>query len=628
MSSGYFISLERRLYNGKKIVPSEDFQESLKAFLFTQIGEKNEGWFVDRVHHVLGNTDITAQQIRIRQRVEQRIARVRQERNMLHVFRFLRNPKLWIPLVSLAGLFLLVSVFAHFLLGQNASVSAGSVFQYTSGDVFIESASGEEEVFAGKKIASGQRIMTEQGKTGIVFFDDSFLYLDSDTILRIENHVPDPFFPDSGTIEVVLEQGRVWVRTFSDTPEISRLSLKGVDTTLTPDTAALDFTLIRSDNTFRIWERSAQFADHIRQQSRIFIAGEKGVFTSWQGTEAQAIVEKDQTASWLQGAMEADLSYRLERFESKIAEYERTTGVLPHSPFYFLKTLWQDHIIARGNAEETFRIFQLRFQEALLLATTERGVMAQEVFLEAIQNIQQFYRETPEAEPWIRHLFWRLQSDLSALPAENTALQDLQEILLAAEAEIFQENPAFVHKNLLETLWKLQRILLQNDALASRELFAQYVAQKQLFPNTVTKIPEYKKEILALKIQELRLLDFLYQKIFAEQSIRESEQKVVEEILALIEERKNVDSLLWNPEESEEENLLDILQRTLLNYETSEEQQRHVRVLLADVQSNIRSLPLLQAIRESVPSDLRSVATDRMVEIIEQQRRLIITEQD
>src|SRR5258706_14206232 len=44
------ISLERRLYEGKKIVPNEEFRESLKAFLFSQIGEKNETWFLQYLH--------------------------------------------------------------------------------------------------------------------------------------------------------------------------------------------------------------------------------------------------------------------------------------------------------------------------------------------------------------------------------------------------------------------------------------------------------------------------------------------------------------------------------------------------------------------------------------------------
>lgn len=621
MSSSLLL-LERRLYEAKKILPPEEFRESLKAFLYSRIGEQNETWFGNIAHRVEEREEFSDMKERIWQKLTAGIQHT--SRNTLgNIVSLFLRPFFWKTFTLLcitAGAFVL---FLRFLLGvpvNDVSIQANLV--PINGEVSILHDGVQSRLQEGMKVAAGDVIsVPTESSAEIRFFTDAYIYLFPDTRIRIESQAPNPTFPDSGEILLSLEKGGLWVRSFTEPTIDTSLVIRSNDVLVSPYAGAASIVQNGSETVVQVYDRSVRVIDRKNQRSSMFIAGDRIQFSVLTGMTTTAIDPSQIITSALQQAQRADKAYIATRQQTTLEAAENTIGVLPGSSLYPAKVFFEKIFLLRSqSSEQYFANIQKRFQEALLLANERKGALAQSTLQSGVETLQLFLEASPQFEPFARQLFIQMKKDLVPL-SPDSHLRPIRSLVLAAQTQTFPASAVFAEQQQIEMLWELLEFV-NNNTLIPREHFETYAAQKLHAPNFIAETSQAKQTLLRMKIQELRLLDFLFTNLFAERDIERSEAKIIEQVLALITGEADVTNFLWDAQEfPKEENPIDLFREKVAIYTTEQGQRNQTIRLLQEVPNDFEQLPFLQELRTELPDILRTDILQKMIFIIEEEEK-------
>ncbi len=618
------ISLERRLHEAKKLSLPEDVRESIKAFLFTQMSEKNEMWFQQMVRGIEATEDISHARDRVWEKLES------------HLFlpgtaagasmRFMRKAWFW----KLIGgiLFGCGAVFFSFyiLLGTNEESVVSSEIISASGEVYSAEDIHLIPLQAGTILDPGMTLESREGTLEMRFFENSFLRLAPNTKVFIEKLTPHPSLSEAGEIQISLEEGNIWVHTFYDPSSDLHFIVRSGGTVITPFTGALSVEKKGNETKIFIWEKSARISNPGKEQSAMFIAGTKIQFSLLKGREIDSITNNDKNSPWIQESMEQDTAFREEEFLRLVDAYARETGVTPDSFFYPAK-IALEKVVQFGDSPEE-KIFQIkkRMKEIILLFASSHPEEGKELMDIIESRLREFNTNTPDFVPLVESMFDRFQRELSSASVEALPREALKSIE-TLEERIFPDAPFYSHRNALEYLWRIQRSVFVGETLISKDGFDAYREIKASLPPPITDDPGEKREIIRLKIQEVKLLNYLFFQLFADSEILESEDRVIREILMTTEGKESIDHLLWNNDNyPRKENPIDLFEEKIDIYKTIQGKKNQAVQLLAEVEVSPLSLPFLQELRKRTDEELRDVVTDKMILILEEEMKKIIIE--
>ncbi|MBI5414681.1 hypothetical protein HZA38_04165 [Candidatus Peregrinibacteria bacterium] len=624
MESFQFVSLERRLYEGRKIAPSEDFEESLKAFLFSQMAEKNEKWFLQFVKDLEISSDFAVVKNRIWQNLEHSADSLPFDLSdfLRHVVRKSWFWKSIVAVIFIVGGFLIVPPY---LFGSDILPQQFSLLMEAAGEVHIVQGTEESQGKGGEHLSQGQTIQTGEGTAQIVFFDETLFRIGPHSSVTLQKNTQYPGPSHSGEIEVVLEEGKVWLRSFATPTPDMKFVLKSGDILISPLPGTLDVSREARETQIRIWERSAKISDQENKQNTIFVAGSKIRYSPLEGRQEEDLLTEDKNEEWVRKNISDDEIFLKNRLQTLEYEYRNHSGVLPGSFLYPIK-IWGEPNLFQGAPADDFYVIEKRIEEVLLLFLQGDEKKALATLEEATFALQAILLEHQELRPLAAQVFNRFQTDLMFLPADSP-LWKIRKKLYDTEAEVFHQNPFYFHRNAVEELWNLQTIILESDKLISRKQFETYEFQKSFLPPPITNDPEEKASLLRLKIQEIKLLNFLFFKLFAESNIEAAEDKVIAEILMLIEGKEDIKNLLWEEtSQPPDTNPIYDFQEKVKIYKTLQGRKNQTASLLSEVENTARSLPFLQEIRKVLGPELRDVVTKKMGEILEEEEKKIILE--
>lgn len=91
----------------------------------------------------------------------------------------------------------------------------------------------------------------------IIFFDGSILRLAPYTKVSFDELSPHPFLLSSGGISVSLEEGMIWMKTFTPSSEVSQVTVKTADLTVIPSKTAFLLQYKSGVDTLQVWENTA-----------------------------------------------------------------------------------------------------------------------------------------------------------------------------------------------------------------------------------------------------------------------------------------------------------------------------------------------------------------------------------
>ncbi len=170
------------------------------------------------------------------------------------------------------------------------------------GEVIIVRDGGAETVATNDIfLGSGAIIETKEDSFAeIRFFEDSVLRLDQNTRVKIELLTPHRARSDLGHIQVFLESGRAWVRSFSTETDFSEFSLRiNGAAILSKNGAAIEAITDSSERTFLVHDRSARL---FANGTEYFLPAGK----SWSSDSEMTISSFSESDEWAQHNLAAD----------------------------------------------------------------------------------------------------------------------------------------------------------------------------------------------------------------------------------------------------------------------------------------------------------------------------------
>jgi|GEM_PF-4479972 len=621
MSAELSLSLERRLYEAGKIVPAAEFQDTLQGELFAHIGEKNELWFEQQCALFENIPHFSA----VRTEVWNKLLEDTEVSNQIITWqfwkKFFRHPLFW-KIFGVGTVFVLsISLLWGKVLGRAAESASPISTVSPVGAVMLD----DQAISTANTRLTGENILsTTDGTAEISFFDGTRITLDKNTRLSIEKNLPDPSFPDTGKIELSLDQGHLWLSTFSEPKENSGVTVKSGDLVITPLPGTIDLSRRGNRLIIQVWQRSIQVSDTGQGQSNIFIAGSKISFSTRVSYTEDPITPGERNDEWTEQMLERDERYQQEQLQKILAAYADATGVLPNSRWYPLKDWYERVAFTTTNSTDALELATTRFSEAILLGAQGEKLLAQKTLAQGVQILRTLLAQEPDTEPFILHFFATLKKNF-LVNTLDPALSDTRTAILAAEAEIFQNSPVFLARHILEYLWDIQDILLAHKGLLPRERLVEYSAVKELLPNAFSTDPGEKRLLLQVKIQELKLLNYLFAQVFADEILRQDEQKVITEALAISEQKEDVSALSWDANKfAPTENPIFLWREKINAVESIEERRVELKKLLDTLPGIPRDLPFLDELRAELSTRFRDLITAKIIAILEAEERKTI----
>lgn len=400
------------------------------------------------------------------------------------------------------------------------------------------------------------------------FFEDSILRLDSNTRIKIELLAPHYARSDLGHIQVSLESGRAWVRSFSAETDFSEFSLRIEGAAiLSKNGAAIEAMTSSFESSFLVHDRSARL---FSGGTEYFLPAGQSWISLQSGSKIASFSESDE---WAEQNLRADRVIVQALLQEKMAAQKES----------FLKTLTEFF----GPPTET-----------------------EEVFFDLVS---QSFDEKDISENFERFSV-RIHDDFSKNPEATLAF------LAAAEknfAGVLPDSPLFVLKTKMEILsdkignvpdavaaeskkttrlWEARDLATLGKADLAAEIVSETVSEEVFNENPSPSVLEEKTEQIAA-ISEIP-------------ETNADEEKIIAELphLAL----RGLNKPKSDPIQSAQE----IVRRVKI-YESEAGQENTLRAHLNEVSD----LATLSEIRRRVPENLVSTVNERIFVILDLERK-------
>ena len=298
---------------GKSLLPRESFRDSLRVRFYEEATNEDFNWFQNlkkRIPLPFSGLVFRKSDYEI----------VKERKGFFFDLslpeKFLRWMFGFTAIVMLA-----VSPFLSYFWGEEISAMEISYVQNIEGDVFIEDQMGEKlrlENFS--EITSGKTLFTGDGAfLEIRFFEGSLVRLDENTILKIDQIFPHQLFSSSGQVEVFLETGRIWVKTYQKAEDGFGIVVKSPELILSPTSATFDFSRTNGKDLLRVFSRSVNIIAYgVEEHGEYSISFMESLFFSPFESPifSQVSLEEKSTEKWIQKNLALDEYYHEEFLEN------------------------------------------------------------------------------------------------------------------------------------------------------------------------------------------------------------------------------------------------------------------------------------------------------------------------
>ncbi len=158
--------------------------------------------------------------------------------------------------VALASFTVLPVIVPYFSPPTQASQE--TIIRNIEGTVAITRNNTTKIANNGGNIIDGDTVITgDNSNAEVIFFNGTIIRVSSNSKLVFDELSPHPFLVSSGGISVSLEEGVVWMKTFSLSSENSQVSIQTNNLTVIPSRTAFLLQYKNGVNALQVWENSA-----------------------------------------------------------------------------------------------------------------------------------------------------------------------------------------------------------------------------------------------------------------------------------------------------------------------------------------------------------------------------------
>lgn len=596
---------------GKEIIPSKKFRDEARFSLMEKIINNDEVWFAN----VSKNSDAPIPSAKLKYSFLSSLLNKEDERDK-GFWGWIKFHKI----LATVSAFILFMVFTFSIYVFPISAEEKTYISSISGIVEIGKIDNDEFKIAHNEIIldSGSKIRTgENSNTEIIFFEDSIIRLDSNTEIEIQKLLPNAFFGQIGDVVVNLNFGKIWVKSFGTNKEYSAFEVHSGDIVVFPQKATFDLHRDGNLNSLKVFERSVKVSYRgVRNRETLTLISEKQVSINLRGMgEIIDILPEYKVSSWVVDNLQKD-KIHIDNFIK-----EKTESISNTENFSdFVISLKPD------SADKFFNKAENSFRSALRNIVKNNNDLAKEELKNFTENLKKAIDMDSRIKNRIGIFVENENKYLQFITPENNlyiAKQSLQEAkeLIADNIRIVKE------ENAIEKLWETKK-LVNSQNQANRKLAVNHLEtfvshqESEEFSESSTD-PEMRAELLDKKSEELQIISKLSEKVdMNNETVDKVEEKVISDV---IEFSKSEIVRPGFPGSFKHETIEDYLDKIKI-YKTAQGQENMMREILRKVDNNADNLMMLRELKEQSPQNVKSMVTDKMLEIIRAEKQKAVLE--
>jgi hypothetical protein len=472
---------------------------------------------------------------------------------------------------------------------------AGEVQIKTDGAQIFETALEKENLTVGATIRTADKSGAE-----ILFFEDSIVRLDENSQIKITKLTPDSFFGEMGAVNLTLDFGRVWVKSFAHFNKFSRFEISAADAIVFAEAGVFDLQRNKNEVAARVFERKIRILNLTeidRRQISLF-AGKK-LAISLSGTdEIKTISAEEKNAPWVARNQFFDEnnweSFLTDNFDNNFLQ--KFTDLLHLNP-----------------AQKNLLSAERNFAAAVSLLHESQREAAEK----KLEEFSEFLREAVRGNSTARRVAEvSLQNKLKffqfVLPGDNlflakNALQNSLEIV-AEDVRLVRE------QNAKQTLWQAAQFAEKKESNLAEGQLEVFSLQLENLPENETVNPQARAEILEEKSEQLEILSSLSREVQTDSV----EEKIISDVAEILnKEKKYLPGIVPRP------TIEDLAARVQI-YKSKRGRQNATREVLKEFKNDGNELKKLIELRKLLPEDSRLQITQKMIEIIRSEQQKAI----
>jgi hypothetical protein len=171
---------------------------------------------------------------------ESKFKKSKKENFFLGIFRMLKeslNNSILYFFGGAFGIFLIMPIFSV-IITNPSSASSGSLIRNINGEITLIRNNQKISLSEEKELLKNDIIITgEKNDAEIVFFDGSILRISENTKIKLNNMEPNPLLFTTGSINIYLEFGNIWMTTFQTNTENKLIRLDTPHSSMFPNKA-------------------------------------------------------------------------------------------------------------------------------------------------------------------------------------------------------------------------------------------------------------------------------------------------------------------------------------------------------------------------------------------------------
>jgi len=508
----------------------------------------------------------------------------------------------------------IVFFFANFFSYRNPLVQAGSenFLSKISGEVFLIRDNDEFLASPGSEIFEKLTVKTENGTAEITFFEDSILRLAENSEINIKKISPNSFREDLGEVEIDLQKGKIWVRTFVTGEKFSNFKISnGSMLIFAENNAAIEFKVKNYQRSVRVWDQAARiFTPNFKE---FFISsGQKLLCEFSDCDEMKIISEEENNEKWVIENQLAD-SILLENFTAeKILQQQKKIESMAYDWELKLRNSLpessKNFFLLERELDKVFRQLLLGKNDKIIISSFEENCRV---------NFEQNREDT---------LAFLASAEKVLLPVlPNNKLFPIKESIEKLQIEFSEEEEKVVKIENQKTkrLWEANQLAKKGDQNLANEII-----QKNQTSFSIEKQNEDNLSILEEKEKQIAILQNLKKEINKSEIVEELESETISQIYEIVEKNEVIRPGFPTGKKKKtfSEKKWEIINK-IKDYSFLKSQQNVLFHELENIDNSVKNLELITAVREKLPENLHSQIDEKILQIVESERSSLQKEQ-
>ncbi len=590
--------------------PSKAFKENAKRRLFNKIQSQESLWIIKLLKNILKPIPSYEFAKNTKKRLLIRAGESFSENIFSGVFEKLFNYKKTLATgVAVLFLFFAIIVPNTEAEAKNRLITQKGITEIKSrGENWRLVKNGHEE-----SIKAGDQIKTAENSSAEIYFaDNSVVRLSQNTHLGISlfsENLGKNLAEKTETV-LKLQEGRIWSTVLSRGK--NSLSVETKNSRVSTNFGTFDINE-EDENTYVTTIQNAVSVEPRTGEEILLSAGFQTILSE-QNHETQAL--DNFKGEWEELNQKKDIAFKSEIVEKEKEEAKDLAGILPTNPLY---------TVVEKIRLDGLEAVKRKFAASKVLTDLDDPEYAEKIFNEGVLELANLWTDSSKEEEKneiLAHLNFEKEFFAHVLPGDDLfpLKERFQDLFI-----IYANNPEQAEiEQMAGKLTEIQSLVIEKEnkgfLVSSLQNFIE--ENERLILKNLEDADETKLEkLLSIQNNELQQLSLISQNI-DDKDVLEETAKVK---IALVSTIKNIVAKIA-PQDIEQKSInqsqanwfadqINIMVNKVKKYETTTGQNNTVLVILKNIESKKENLPLLYALKNAMPEEVKFAISKKIMEI-------------